>query len=1008
MPTNTFPITLASAALAFLSFTTPLRAASTDRGAALEQFREQHGLSWRAVFDGETGAVEFLHGGAAEFGPTPRNDSEWFELARAALSQTRELHGVELASLREERVLFLPLGQIGASDKWTVSFVQQLEGVPVEGGAVNVLFDRRGRMLSIQSRALPDTAGLDLSGSMGAESAREFAQAAFQRDSGLTLTWSNDPVLVVAQAPRGELRVGVLAWRVEVHWEVEGSAPEGWVYFVDARSGEIAMRENAIHYADISGVVRTRATPGTLPDTGSNPTTVQNLAHIQVSSGAVTTTADASGAFTLVGVNAPATVTVAYVGAFNNVLNDAGAEHSLGFNVTTPTGAALTLNPAPSEHVTSQANVAIGVNQMRDWIRSVNPFDATADYVHTAFVNQNSSCNAFFNGGSITFFIQAGGCVNTAYSTIIGHEDGHWLNVRYGTGNGGDGMGEGNADVFAMYLYDDSIVGRNFCGSGCHIRNGLNTRQFCGDANPGCHGGVHANGEVWMGAAWKLRRNLGTSLGAAAGDAASNALFMAWMNAFNQTQIRSVIESQWLTLDDDDGFLSNGTPHFSAIDNAFREQGFPGVALPPVVVWNVTSFPDAATPAGPYVVDAQVLATSGSLSNVRLFHGTHAGGFVSTPMSAVAGTLHRATLPSPSGSARVRYYVEATNNLGATARFPAGGANDPLYFNVGPLTHLFDDSGEFDLGWSVENEALAAGAWTRAEPIGTYVFNSQAQPEDDVVLDARYRCWITEQGTLYGVAESSDVDGGPTRLVSPPIDLTGRVADLRYTYWLYSSTNDDGLTVELSNDGGANWTVVRTHTLSSSAWREGRLDLNAVFTPGANVRVRFSIEDAGNNSVTEAALDDIRFVALASTSNPQPQTFCTPKLNSLWCLPGINASGSASATSPVPFQLGAADLLNQKTGLLFYGYGAHASVFQGGTLCCQPPVRRTNTQSTGGATGANSCTGSLVFDMNARIRSGVDPALAPGATVAAQYYYRDPQDGWGIGLTDGLLFQIEP
>lgn len=1008
MTSNSIRIALAGALLLSSSFAAPASATAADRGAALERFREQHGESWRAVFDGETGSVEFLHGGAAQFGPTPRDENEWFELARAALEQTRELHGVELSSLRDERVLFLPLGQVGSSDKWTVSFVQQLDGVQVEGGAVNVLFDRRGRMLSIQTRALPEAAGIDAAGAMTAESARELVHTAFQRDSGFAPTWSSAPVLVVAQVRRGELRVGALAWRVEAHWESPGSDPQGWLYFVDARSGEIALREDAIHFADISGVVRTRATPGTLPDTGANPTTVQNLAHVRVSSGAVTTTADASGAFTLVGVDAPATVTVGYVGAFNNVANEAGAEHALGFSVNSPSGAVLTLNPTPTEHVTSQANVAVGVNRMRDWIRSVNPLDSTADYVHTSFVNVDSSCNAFFNGGSITFFIQAGGCVNTAYSTVIGHEDGHWLNVRYGTGNGGDGMGEGNADVFAMYLYDDSLVGRNFCGSGCHIRNGLNTRQFCGDANPGCHGGVHANGEVWMGAAWKLRRNLGASLGDAAGDATANALFLAWMNAFNQTQIRSVIESQWLTLDDDDGFLSNGTPHFSAIDSAFREQGFPGVALPPVVVWNATSFADTAIPAGPYVVDADVLATSGSLSNVRLFHGTHASGFVSTPMAAVGGTVYRGTIPDPSGSARVRYYVEATHSSGATARFPAAGALDPLYFNVGPQTHLFDDGGEFDLGWSVVNEALSGGAWTRADPVGTRVYNSQAQPEDDAVLDARFRCWITEQGALYGVAESSDVDGGPTRLISPAIDLTGRVVDLRYSYWLYSSTNDDALVVELSNDDGANWTVVRTHSLSSSAWREGRLDLNAVFTPGANVRVRFSVADLGNNSVTEAALDDIRFVALSNTSVPRPQIFCTPKLTSLWCLPGIDASGSASVTSPVPFQIGAADLLNQKTGLLFYGYGANAAVFQGGTLCCQPPVRRTNTQSTGGLSGASSCTGSLVFDMNERIRSGVDPALASGATVAAQYYFRDPQDGWGIGLSDGLLFQIGP
>ncbi len=984
------------------------RSQSQDAAAAFAQFREQQGEHWRAFFDGQTGSVEFLHGGALELGVTPGNDEEWIELARLALERTATLHGIDVSTLRAERVLFLPLGQVGSSDKWTVRLRQFAGETPVEGGAVNVLFDRRGRLLSVQSRALPGVLEFDFATAVTPATAGAVASAAFIKDCGVAPSWVGEPTLCVAQVERGERREGRLAWRVEAHFELDGAQPEGQIYFVDAHTREVVLRENAVHELDISGVVRTRATPGTAPDTAGNPTTVQNLAYARVSSGGVTTTADSNGAFTLVGVNAPALVTVGYDGLFNQVNNEAGPEHTIDFNVTTATGAVLTLNPAPSEHVNAQANVAIGVNRMRDWVRSINPFDVTADFVHTSFVNVNSSCNAFFNGGSITFFIQAGGCVNTAYSTVIGHEDGHWLNVRYGTGNGPDGMGEGNADIWAMYAYDDSLVGRNFCGSGCHIRSGLNTRQFCGDANPGCHGGVHASGEVWMGAAWKIRRNLGTSLGDAAGDATANALFLGWMNAFNQTQIRSVIESQWLTLDDDDGFLSNGTPHFSAIDSAFREQGFPGVALPPVVVWSVTNFADSAVPAGPYVVEANVLATSGNLTNVRLYYGTHSGGFSNVAMAALGGTLWRASIPEPAGAARVRYYIEATNNSGSVARFPAGGALDPLYFNVGPLAHVFDDGFEFELGWSVQNESLSAGAWTRGDPIGTRLFSNQAQPEDDATPGAGYRCWFTEQGVLYGLPELSDVDGGPTRLVSPPVNLTGRVAELRYSYWLFSSSNDDELVVELSNNDGASWTLVRTHSLSGGGWTQARLDVNAVFTPGAAVRARFSIADSGNNSVTEAALDDVRFVALSDVNVLQPSVFCAAKINSQLCLPAIGASGSASVTSPAAFHIGASELINQKTGLMFYGYGANSAPLQGGTLCCQSPIRRTATQFTGGASGVTDCSGTFVFDMNARIRSGVDPALSAGATVAAQFYYRDPQDGWGTGLTDAVLFQIAP
>ena len=51
----------------------------------------------------------------------------------------------------------------------------------------------------------------------------------------------------------------------------------------------------------------------------------------------------------------------------------------------------------------------------------------------------------------------------------------------------------------------------------------------------------------------------------------ADALFINWMNAYNQTEIRSVIETQWLTLDDDDGNIDNGTPHYPEINQGFLE-----------------------------------------------------------------------------------------------------------------------------------------------------------------------------------------------------------------------------------------------------------------------------------------------------------------------------------------------------------------------------------------------------------------------------------------------------
>ncbi len=123
----------------------------------------------------------------------------------------------------------------------------------------------------------------------------------------------------------------------------------------------------------------------------------------------------------------------------------------------------------------------------------------------------------------------------------------------------------------------------------------------------------------------------------------------------------------------------------------------------------------------------------------------------------------------------------------------------------------------------------------------------------------------------------------------------------------------------------------------------------------------------------------------------------------------MTATGSASASSLSAFTVGATNVLNQKAGLLFYGFGAVAQPFQGGTRCVAAPNRRTPLQSSGGTAFGNDCSGAYGLDFNAWIRSGIDPQLVPGAAVFCQYWSRDPGDlaGFGTGLTNATSFSID-
>lgn len=550
--------------------------------------------------DHETNQLKMLYGGHAASATHPRTDADFIALAQTAVAQTAAMHGIDASTLVVERAQFLPLGQVGSGDKETVRLREEVNGIPVVGGYLNVLFSADGTLLSVQSTGLPHLAQFSTAASLSADGARSIAAAAFANQVGITPTGASAPALVIEQFVNTDGRFPRLAWQVDVEWRVADTQPEGFTYWIDARDGSVLRHANAIHNFDVSGTVTSFSSPGLKPDEASNPPAAQPMPYLKVTSSAGTVFTDNDGNFNYPGVNAPLAVTVTFTGGQRcNVSNQGGSNYTLTQTIQPNQSNSIVMNSPATALVTAQANTFRVTAQTSNYIHSINPTDTHADFSALSKVNENSSCNAFFDGSSINFYKAGGGCPNTAYSTVNSHEFGHWMNVLYGTGNGPDGMGEGNADVWALYIWDTPINGQDFFGPNSFVRTGNNLRQFCGDCCDGCYGEVHNDGEVWMGAAWKVRANLETTYGQAAGGLIASNLFLGWMNGYNQTQIKSIIETQWLTLDDDDANLTNGTPHYAQIDAAFRVQGFPGVTIVCPTISNFcTAAPNSASPTG--------------------------------------------------------------------------------------------------------------------------------------------------------------------------------------------------------------------------------------------------------------------------------------------------------------------------------------------------------------------------------------------------------------------------
>ncbi len=840
---------------------------NANPGDALTHWQTAHGPEWRAILDPQTGLARMLYGGSAVPAFAPHQDSDFVRLARRALLDTRDLFGLDAATLGEERVKFLPLGQIGSGDKFSVRLKQSVGGVPVVGGFVNVLFDAQGRLLSVQSNALPNLAGFAVEPAFTAEAAAAAARAQFLADEGIEATRSSAAELVIDPARAGKSPEGRLAWQIDVRREEGASVPIGFVYRIDALGGQVLGRESSVHEFDVHGTVSGNASPGLLPDTTSNPETAQVLRYARVQSSAGTVYTDATGFFNYPGVNTPLSCTFTFVGTYNNVFNSAGAEYSLVQSVPANTTNTITLNPAPTDAITAQANAFIAVNHLRDWVRSVDATDATADFVALANVNLASTCNAYYDGVSINFYAAGGGCPNTGFSTVVSHEDGHWLNDRYSTGNGADGMGEGNADVWAMYSYDTPIVGQDFCGTGCNVRDGNNTRQYCGDGNGGCYGEVHADGEVWMGAAWKVRTHLDNTNGDAAGDLIANTLFLAWMNGYNQQQIDSVIETQWLTLDDDDGDLTNGTPHFGDIDAGFTDQGFPGI--PPISISNVTNVPDTTNELGPYPVSATIVAQiAPPLTATTLHFRRNGAAYTSLPMTNAGGNVFSASIPGQSGGARMDYYVSATDSGGHTLNSPAGAPGQTYSFGIGTLTGTFSDNFETTgaNGWthaSIGDPSNPEDDWQHGVPAGHSGTSFGVFWSDPASAASPTKCWANDLGISGATPLGAYGSNVHNHLLSPAVNLTGKWGThLRFKRWL---TVEEGIYdhARVRVNGTVVWENQPNGDLVDSSWSTQELEVGAWADNLASVQIEFELESDGAKEFGGWAVDDVELLYFA-------------------------------------------------------------------------------------------------------------------------------------------------
>jgi len=289
--------------------------------------------------------------------------------------------------------------------------------------------------------------------------------------------------------------------------------------------------------------------------------------------------------------------------------------------------------------------------------------------------------------------------------------------------------------------------------------------------------------------------------------------------------------------------------------------------LPPMRGSLVSELPGTVSPDGGEPVEIKVFVRSGeaAISSVNLMVDTGSG-FQPTPMTAGPDGSYTGAMPGAICDQEFRYYFAIENGDGFVGTVPENAPTETFTALVASgIAVSFDDNMETNTGWSVSGDATD-GQWDRGVPVGG---GDRGDPASD--YDGSGRCWLTDN-----LDDNTDVDNGTTTLTSPALDASGEgIATLSYAMWYSNSFGniiDDTMNVEVSNNGGSNWTEVLAigpgEPNSTGGWVEYTINLTDLFTtPSSDVRIRFKASDLGDGSVIEAGVDAVRVEVLSCESS---------------------------------------------------------------------------------------------------------------------------------------------
>jgi hypothetical protein len=747
---------------------------SPTRNAAWQRFQQEVGGQWLVQWNAATDTPRAVYGSGAALAGWRGNDlAEARRHALAALQRHGDLLGLGDSTFTET---------IGArmGRTWSFTFAQSFRGLPVLGGRADVRIHMVGRLAYLGSTAVPVPADFDVAPKLDEANAVRLAWLGARAEpNGVPQPGSPAaPRLVIhADVDGSAAAVPTLAWEVPIRAvDAAGNGPLGRGY-VDARTGAWlgwiddkhacgatcatggAGATNGDHRPAAAPLPPATYTVTGFTHTGFSPVSTPvnvPLPGVEITvPGVGTVVTDQNGQFTA-DLTTPTSVTVRLDGIHSRLISGANAlDRTQVLQPGVPAVIQLG-SAASSEQQLAHTTTYWWIHRVNEFARSILgalPELAFADQVQ-AQVNINAACNAYYVGNSVNFYASGGGCNNTSGASVIAHEWGHGLDDRFGGISQVNGLSEGWGDICSMYLLDDPTIGHDFFQGGGGIRTGTNNRQYPGG------GGPHAQGESWMGFAWKFRQNLRAALGTAAAIQVSNDVVLGSIVANAVDQQNAVLQA--FLADDDDGNLANGTPHHAWLAAACTTHNLPFPAIQAGLLLH-TPLAQTGQQATPRRVEVAAIPSFGAFTNVRLHWND--GQLRQRDMipSGTADGWH-AMLPGMMAPQTVRYWIEAVHQNGAVLRLPTSG--DYGYVTLADAQVWFDGFETGGPGWT-HGATTGTDDWEIGAPAG----RSGAGWRDPAAAASGSQCAGTDLG---GAGDGAYARGRDRWLRTPPIDCTGR------------------------------------------------------------------------------------------------------------------------------------------------------------------------------------------------------------------------------------------